>query len=296
MIKVSSLLIAAAALVTGVQAEAACTISARNLTPVVSVTYDPFAAATEIADISVEVANTGDAPCPVRLFARSSTGGNMLLSDSDRLLYRFDNGGIGGGDAGETGPFAATIRPGQKQSIDIRIVVPAQQIVPRGLYKTELALRLVGAGSDETAIVAGNAVLRVAVPSRVEMNISGAATRGSSGPLSMAPASINFGEAHSGQSEHVFVNIWSNGSVNVALSSENHGMLRHIENPALPPIGYRTRFDGQAVSLASTVNLTRRPPSSLAGGSYELALTLGDIRQNYAGQYKDVITVSVTEN
>ncbi len=222
----------------------------------------------------------------------------MLLSDSDRLLYRFDNGGIGGGgDAGETGPFVATIRPGQKQSIDIRIVVPAQQIVPRGLYKTELALRLVGAGGDETAIVAGNAVLRVAVPSRVEMNISGAATRGNSGPLSMAPASINFGEAHSGQSEHVFVNIWSNGSVNVALSSENRQRASpYRKSCALPPIGYRTRFDGQAVSLASSVNLTRRPPSSLAGGSYELALTLGDIRQNYAGQYKDVITVSVTEN
>ncbi|QNA82978.1 hypothetical protein G4G27_02320 [Sphingomonas sp. So64.6b] len=298
MIKICSLLAALVAITAATQAEAACAVTGRTISPVVSLTYNPFAPSSEIADINVEITNTGNAACTVRLFARPSTGGSSLISGSDRLLYRFDNGGGagGGGEAGEIGPFSLTVGAGQQRMIGIHVVIPAQQIVPRGLYKTDLALRLVGHAEGPLTLTGGIASLNVAVPARIEMNISGAAAGGNTGPLSMAPASINFGEAHGGQTERVFVNIWSNGSVNVAMSSENGGVLRHMENAALPPISYSARFDGQQVDMRAPVLLTRSPPATLSGGAYELALTLGDIKHNYAGQYKDVITVSISEN
>ncbi|QNQ07723.1 hypothetical protein [Sphingomonas alpina] len=297
MIKICSLLAALVAITAAARAEATCTVTGRTVTPVVSLTYNPFAPSNEVADINVELSNSGDTACTVRLFARPSTGGSSLLSGADRLLYRVDNGGAGGGgEAGEIGPFSLTIGARQQRMVGIHIIIPAQQIMPRGLYRTDLALRLVDDANGELALISPNASLNVAVPARIEMNISGAAARGSGGPLSMAPASINFGEAHSGQSERVFVNIWSNGSVTVALSSENGGVLRHMENATLPPISYSTRFDGQPINLRSPVALTRNPPATLSGGAYELAVTLGDIRRNYAGQYKDVITVSISEN
>lgn len=295
MTRIISTVLAGAMLAVSATAGAEC--AGVTTTSIVTTAYDPFAAANEIADFSVGIDNSGQSSCSVRLYAQPSTGGNLLQSNADKLLYRIDSvASTSSGNAGEIGPFQVIVGPGQHGNVGFRLVIPAQQIVPRGIYQTQFALRIVDEANTDLALRGRSANFTANVPARVEMNISGGASTGSRGPMQMAPASINFGNAHSGQSEHVFVNIWSNGSVNVALSSENRGLLKHVLDSSLPPIMYRTRFDGETIDLGSVTNLSRTPPASLSGASYELDVTLGDVSQNFAGQYKDVVTVSVTEN
>jgi hypothetical protein len=112
----------------------------------------------------------------------------------------------------------------------------------------------------------------------------------------MAPASIDFGTARSGATERVFVNVWSNGSVNVTLESANKSVLKLVDNESLPAISYAARFDGAPISLATPYLVQRTPPLSTTGASYELAVTLGDVSNKFAGRYRDVVTVTVNQN
>jgi hypothetical protein len=179
--------------------------------------------------------------------------------------------------------------------VDIPLLVPALQVVPRGDYLGQLEVRGIGEGNEPVTIGGGSSALRIVVPGRVEMSISGSAAA----PFSdhgMAPASIDFGEAVTGAMQRVFVNVWSNGSVAVTLDSENHGKLLHTADPSLRPIPYTARFDGVPVGLAAPFTVQRSPPASLSGASYPLAVTLGDVTGRFAGRYKDVITVTVDQN
>ena len=141
-----------------------------------------------------------------------------------------------------------------------------------------------------------SAPLHIVVPARAEMSISGTAAPPFSSH-SMAPASIDFGEAVTGAAQRVFVNVWSNGSVAITLSSENQGVLRHETNPSLTPIGYSGDVRWPSLSIwerRSASGALRR--SSLAGASYPFAVDVGHVAGHFAGRYKDVVTVNVDQN
>lgn len=258
--------------------------------------YDPFASVETILNVTVRVTNDTDEACQARFYIAPVGGDLRLASGADDLSYRIDapRGG-GAGVPEERGPFLIRVPANSNASLDIPLIVPALQVVPRGDYLAQVEVRGIAEGNQPVRIGSGSAPLRVVVPARVEMSISGTAAPPFS-DHSMAPASIDFGEAVSGATERVFVNVWSNGSVAVTLSSDNHGVLRHQGDASLPPIPYTARFDGAPVGLGAPFTVQRMPPASLAGASYPLALTLGDVSSKFAGRYKDVITVAVVQN
>lgn len=277
-------------------AGAACALSGTTTSPSVVVTYDPFSPAQTVLDFSVRLRNTGDDGCLARLYLRPTNGRQSLESAGGFLDFRLDGqDGAGSGQAGEIGPFVVQVLAGQSADIAVRATLAPQQIVPRGIYGNELTLRAEDEQGNAVNLAGGTVRLQANTLARTEMSISGS-TQGSLSAAGLAPASINFGEARSGQTERVFVNVWSNGPVSVTLASENDGVLRLIGNPTLTPIPYKARFDGSDVSFAAPVTVVRSPPMALSGASYELALTLGDVARNFAGLYRDVVTVTVNQN
>jgi hypothetical protein len=290
------LLVGLSGLCCAAPAAAECNLSAAPAAPLVHVTYDPFGPTQQVLDLSVQLRNSGDEPCQARLYVRPSAGQLVLESSGDRLNMRLEGQeGAGAAQAGEFGPYVITLAPAQSTTLLVRAVVPPQQVVPRGTYTGDFALRLEDGDGREISLAGGGVRLQANVLARTEMSISGSSAARLAGG-GMAPSGIAFGAAHSGQTERAYVNVWSNGSVTVSLSSENGGVLKLIDNPALPPIRYSTRFDGSDLSLEAPASLVRTPPMTVGGASYELALTLGDIARNFAGQYQDVITVTVTPN
>lgn len=258
--------------------------------------YDPFSPSNTVLDLGIVVTNAGAASCEGRFSVAPIDGSLSVSSGTNRILYRIEGPrGGGGGFANEFGPFVARIGPGGSQTLSIRFTLPAQQIIPPGDYLSDLRVTGADGANQVVNVTGGNTVLRVRVPGRTEVSISGTASS-SLAQAGMAPASMNFGAAREGQTERVFVNVWSNGAVAVSLSSQNEGVLRLIANPALPPIAYSARFDGSQISLGGPVTLARTPPMTISGASYELALTLRGVSGKFAGLYQDIITVTVNQN
>ena len=272
-----------------------CDLTA-TLGPGAQAVYDPFATADTVLNVTVTAQNRGDSACQARFYVAPLGGELRLTSGANLLAYRIDapRGG-GAGLPQERGPFVLRVPSNSSSSINIPLIVPALQVVPRGDYIGQVDVRGIGEGDEPVSVTAGSAALRIVVPARTEMSISGTAAPPFSSH-SMAPASIDFGEAVSGATQRVFVNVWANGSVAVTLSSENHGVLRHQGDSSLPPIDYSARFDGMPVALGAPFSVQRTPPASLAGASYPLAITLGNVAGHFAGRYKDIVTVSVDQN
>lgn len=258
--------------------------------------YDPFSPSDTVLDVAVTVKNDGHGLCEARFFVAPINGRLALSLGGERIPYRIEGPrGGNGGFANEFGPFVATVPARSSASIAIRFTVPAQRVVPKGLYTSDLVVLGVGRGGERLDITGGAVILRAQVLGRVEMSISGTA----SPPISqsgMAAAGMDFGQARQGDSRRVFVNVWSNGSVSISLNSQNQGVLKLVGNEGLPPIGYSARFDGAAANIAGPFIVQRVPPLSLVGASYELQVTLGDVQNKFAGTYKDVISVSVDQN
>lgn len=256
--------------------------------------YDPFSAANTVADLRVTISNGSDQACVARLFV-APVNGLLALSDNGQLLTYRVEGPSNGSRPGEHGPFSISVPAGGSETLSISFTVLGQQVVPRGFYTSSLVVRGED-GANQPILIGGvNPVLTMAVPNRSEIGISGAA----SPPLSsvgMAPATINFPDAQMGQTGRVYVNVWANSSVVVRLSSENNGVLKHIEQPTLPPIDYRASFDGASINLGTAYSVGRTPPMTITGASYPLEITLGDTSRNFAGRYRDRITVDVTSN
>lgn len=272
-----------------------CEVGARPGTAAQDV-YDPFSPANTVLTFEILATNAGDKDCNVRFYVAPLGGELVLNSDGHALGYRVEAPRAAGGpEANEHGPFTARVPAGGTSTIQARFTVPAQQVVPRGDYEGQLLLRGRTEGNEPVAFAGGDPVLRLRVQPRVEMSISGTAAA-SYAEHDMAPASIDLGVAQTGESGRVFVNVWSNGSVLVTLDSQNNGVLRLVEDESLPPIDYLATFDGQRISLATPHAVQRTPPMSIRGSSYELAVTLGDVSGKFAGQYKDVITVTVDQN
>lgn len=274
-------------------ADASCALSAETQTDIVSIPYEPFSANDALGELRIRVENSGDESCEARLYVRPLDGAFHLAGSGGATLeWRFRDSASSSAHAGEAGPFVAHVAGGDAEEIAIPIAAPAGQIVPRGAYTTDLEIRAEDAAGAPVDVRRANPSITADVSARVLMSISGVRW----GPRGLAPAGIDFGQLETGETGRVFVNVWANSSVTVMLSSQNGGRMLNLENPALPGIDYAARFDGAAVSLASGAILQRAPPLRTEGASYELAITVGDVSNRYAGRYQDIISVTVNEN
>jgi hypothetical protein len=271
-----------------------CALSA-DTGSIEQVPYDPFSAAATFADLRIPLRNDGSEACEALVYVAPLDGAPELRSGQHSLRYR-DQGSQGAGTrAGELGPYSVRVLGQASETVSVPVIIDPNQVVPRGLYSGDLRVRAVSASGEPLALSLPIVTLRAEVPARVEMGVSGTATR-ILPQGRMAPPAVDFGIIEPGETERVFVNVWSNSSVSISISSENGGELRRDGRELGSPIRYRTSFDGQSVSLSAPHLTQRTPPLTIDGASYELAFTILPGGGQYAGVYRDIVTVTVNEN
>lgn len=295
--KLALLTCAIAAALLGSQARASdCTLTAQSNNSIVQRSYDPFAFGNTVLDLEVKVRNLSRRGCQARVYVSPAGGALVLHSIGDKLHLRLDgNQGGGRARAGEFGPFVVQVPGGESVTVPVRLTIPAHQVVRSGHYSTLFGIRVEDREGNPAPLFGGLVAAVAKVPARAEMSISGTSLSDFSAST-LAPANLAFGQAKTGSTRRVFVNIWANEAVTITLESENRGKLSLVGRDKLSPISYSARFDGRPVNLASTQNIRRAPSRSVAGTSYELALTLGSVESKFGGLYRDRITISVVEN
>jgi hypothetical protein len=83
--------------------------------------------------------------------------------------------------------------------------------------------------------------------------------------------------------------------VKISVDSQNDGRLKHKVLPSDAGIVYVMRLDGTTLDLSSGPGeLLRSPPVSLDGSGYPMQLQVGDVGGRPAGDYKDLLTITVS--
>lgn len=90
----------------------------------------------------------------------------------------------------------------------------------------------------------------------------------------------------------IFIQLRSNEPVRVQLQSQNRGELVNVAQ-AGERIPYQLVVDGSAIDMTGPANLRRAPPRSLDGASYSAIATVPVVGNRFAGEYRDLISISV---
>ena len=256
-------------------------------------TYDPFSPSDLVEKYRISIRNTGDAPCLFGLIFRSQAKDLQL---GDQLNYR-----LAGTDQSSlltTAPdiraaFAHTDRPvapSETVQLEYELVIPRGQFAAPGHLRDRVVLEL--HAMDDGGRLAGPLLDRASlsfnygVEQIMSVNIKGGDTT----------TTLSFGKLAKGQQRSVDIQVRSNASYRLRVTSGNHGVL--ALTPKVPgqiwSVPYRATLDGQPLRLARAAPMQILPPTRPEqDASHTLEVMIGDTSRKRAGRYKDVITIEV---
>jgi len=291
--------VAAVALSGGLAQAATCNASISKVGPISSIDYDPFAGLARSTTFSVEFQNNGSNPCllGVAVGRQASDPQRAFVKGSNKLVYAVKLPGGSEVPNSLFAPAGSASLPGgagKRTTLVLKLEVPAGLIGPSGIYSDVLIFRGYNIGGTPIALGGGdrNATAAAKVQDKAEVNLAGAS--GSFG-VPFALDKLDFGVLATGAEKNAFVQVRATSPVTITVTSQNRGKLLHTTlKQQVPGVLYAMKVDAQAVNLATgSFSLSRNPPVTLDGISYPMNVRIGDVSSLSAGQYQDVLTISV---
>jgi spore coat protein U-like protein len=280
-----------AALAEGAPCSAA--IQSVGATPLVQ--YDPFRGAAT-ATLEVQLVVSGDAGlCSLGLSAAGLApgSGRSMTSGASEILYRLFNDGVElANDRAAYVPLR--LLAAERQTIFVRIEVPAGQIGPAGTYSDRLVLKLVDLVAANAPLGSeASAIVTTAMESRAQVNIAGSSVDPAAG---FGLARLDLGALHQGASKEAIVQVRSTAPVTLTFTSQNRGLLQRVGGS--DTLAYDLALDGQTLALAAGSEMVSRAVAhNLQGSSYPLTVRIGDRTDLLpAGDYQDLVTIDVVAN
>ena len=285
-------------LATGALEAGACELRLAGLANVtIAPGYNPFAAAGSSETKGFEVVHLGE-PCPFFVTFSVGTGGG------GRRALRGPAGGLGyeihrssrRADILAALPAArdrnllsgAFARGQAKRQFDYHLFVAPGQLVSPGGYQDAVRVAVYEGDLTSYRLADTRTVkVRTRVAAVVEVSlIDGGGRRDLAGARSV----LDFGRLTTGKTKHFRIDVKTNSGYDIALESENRGVLRLADAAQSSSVPYTLSLDGLALDLGSAVSL----PFSTARPSHRFAVTIGRIGNALSGRYQDNILVTVT--
>lgn len=254
--------------------------------------YEPFSPDAATYPLNITIRNRSEAACDLRAVAIGTMSGyRRLIGSSSREQLGYE---IFGDQAirlpNEQSPgFGLPVLIGGRQEVTLRLQVRVRpgQVVPSGIYDENVELLLLDRAGDVRE--QRRFPLRVRVEARAQVNLVGTAGVFSNGARS---AVLDLGELKDGTSNSIFIQLRANEPVRMRLQSQNRGELVNVDQ-ASERIPYQLVVDGTVVDMSGPANLRRAPPRSLDGASYRAIATVPVVGNRFAGEYRDLISISV---
>ena len=173
--------------------------------------------------------------------------------------------------------------------------IPPGQVLAPGTYTDTVTLSVYD-GSFPGGTLENSATITISAQVRAVADLALVAS-GAAFTASTSRA-LNFGALSSGQNLGCDLRVRSNIGYNIALASQNLGVLK-ASSPITFTIPYAMTIRGQALDLTQTQATFPSTPPSITdnnGQAYPIAVTIGNFTNPPAGTYSDVVTVTVTTN
>jgi len=174
--------------------------------------------------------------------------------------------------------------------LELSMAVPESMFAEAGAYTLELEVALFDSDTSEAI---GNPIqisVVVSILQKLQTNIAGAKGRYDDGANFSV---IDFGTLQSSEQRQVFIQVRGNTDADISVSSENKGRMINTENSNLS-VNYTVEVDGELSELEVPLNLARSVAKDLQGSAYPMIVTIGNVRNSFAGVYQDIIHVDVS--
>jgi spore coat protein U-like protein len=286
---------------------AACDLDIRNIGTVRWAgsggrNYDVFDPATNAQVVTFEIRHRGDA-CAFIVAASYSpgAGGARRLAGPggtldyqlyvDRSLTRVLKD-LPGATPQEVIVGAAPAG-NNDQALEFVMSIPPLQVVAAGTYEDELDFSVYEG-------VPGAATLRdqrrVRFEARVDPVVQFTFAAGTVFDAAQRSARVDFGVMQAGTTRDLGLGARGNTYYRISLSSENRGVMRHVDPGDNSVVPYALSFDGRPIPLNqhSAAAVEDAAPTDAVGRRHTFQFTVGDLGTASAGDYQDVITVTMT--
>lgn len=272
---------------------AACDLVLTQAPEPVRIDYNPFVFGSGEGALDIGLQNRGEEACDLRL---------SVTDDADQLVQEIDLGGVGlrirpREESGvrdapaQTGVFTYALEPSADGRPQLNVAVTRDAVADAGEYALDLKLAV--ADADGVTLLPSIPIRLVLTSTpRAQLNLAGASGAFGSGS---SVEVVDFGEAETGATRRIFVQVRANAPSTLTISSENKGVMRllaDVENPTTIP--YAVELDGEPVDLTKLWTSDVDPPRTLAGASLPMVFTLGRVEGQMAGRYEDLITIDVS--
>lgn len=271
----------------------ACDLRLSRAPQAVRIEYDPFVIARPPGRLDMEVANDGDTACEVELRLRDLTGERLrtLALGGVGLEFRAREGGAVVIDGAEPGVFRLFVTPGAVSDVELDVRVVADAVAEAGDHQASLLFDI-GPAGGEPLIRAAPVDVILSSPPRAQMNIAGAAGAFGSGD---SVEVVDFGDARTGTVKRVFLQVRANTEARLTFQSGNAGVLRPAGSRSEESvIAYEVALDGETLNLRHPAVRDVDPPRDVRGQSMPLDFTLGSVGSQWAGEYEDLLTISIS--
>lgn len=284
----------------GAQA-ATCTLSLVGSVTQQALIYNPFQAGATTAAVSFTLKNTDSNSCNVA-FAffkatapQASAGGAtvpyQVLSTSSASITQIAASPPSSMPSSGVNAATLTVAAGTTVTANATISVAQGQIVGPGAYSDQLTLGVYGTNSSGNYPYVLQTPLNVSITVNSQMTISVAGGGQST--------TLDFGTLTPGAYRSVNLLAWSNQAFHVDLTSDNNGVMKRIDGNG------QTLGSGQVpytvtVNNAQTTDLSQKRSVSISntatpfgGSTIPFQATIGPFNIQPAGNYRDVITISI---
>lgn len=284
---------AAAALLLALGAPASACDLTVEAAEAVRIDYNPFAIGVSSGPLDLVFQNRSDKACDLRLLLADDLGNPQPNVRLGGVVVEFRPREASGLLRRDTEPGAFRLKvPGLgKARAELDAAIVQNAVVEAGDHEADLYLVI---QADDGALVPAPTPLRVILRSapRAQVNIAGSAGAYGSGS---SVEVVDFGDAVTGQTRRVFVQVRANAESTLSVKSEHRGVMRHLGmGDAGTVIAYRLALAGSAIDLSDIWTQRVDPPRTLDGVSLPLDFTLGEVAGQMSGRYEDVLTIDIS--
>lgn len=274
------------------QGALACDLVLKTRPDAVRIDYNPFAVGAPAAPLDVAFENRGEAGCDLRLSFTDDAGievtGVALGGVGARFRPR-ESSGVTEADV-QPGVFRFQMDAGASAQAQLDAVVVQEAVPEAGEHGVDLNLVVRDPQGVELLPPIPVRLVLFSAP-RAQLNLAGAAGAFGSGS---SVEVVDFGDAVTGATRRIFVQVRANALSILTVLSKNGGEMHRVEpveNATTVP--YAVELDGQPVDLTALWSREVDPPRTLAGASFPMVFTLGEVGSQMAGRYEDLITIDV---
>jgi len=255
--------------------------------------YNPFAVAPTLGALNVALENKGENQCDLRLSFTDETGievTSIVLGGVEVGFRPRESSGVQMADV-QKGVFQYDLGAATRGVAQLDAVVVRGAVADAGEYGVDLRLLVRNLDGVELMSPIPVRVVLQSTP-RAQLNLAGAAGAFGEG---LSVEVVDFGEAITGGTRQIFVQVRANAPSVLTIKSEHGGVMHRVEkaeNATVVP--YTVELAGEPVDLTALWTKEIDPPRTLAGVSLPMNFVLGLVDGQMGGRYEDLITIDVS--